>query len=183
MDFLSNWMPQPSSSNKKATFMLVVLFLLGGSSLSAQNRLIPEKYLAITPGVSVRKDVEKLFSPRDAAKTFVEYDTPDFSVGVKYSLGPCDLGLGAWGFPQWTVEEVFYDWPQETRIRLSDILVNPEQFQKRQIGDVVGHDYYVNDESGISVVFDQKLNSVINIRIRPSPRFKQKFACQINGKF
>lgn len=155
-------------------FALVTLTLTS----QAQSGLIPDRYLRIIPGVATRSDVEKIYQKNDPTKTFVEYDTSEFSVGIKYSLGPCELKLGIWGLPESTVEEVFYDWSEESRFRLRDIILDIKRFEKRRSGDVTVHDYYVNDESGISVVYDRTTKSVEGIRINLSAKLKEKYACR-----
>lgn len=163
-------------------FLATLVLLRFAIPCEAQSGLIPEKYLRITPGVSTRADVEKLYSKSDPKRTFVEYDTPDFSIGIQYSLGPCKLKLGVWGLPEWTVEQVYYNWPEEKRIPLRDIILDRKRFEKRQIGDVVGHDYYVNDEFGIIVVYDQKLKSVVDLGLKLSTKLKEKYTCWKDGK-
>ena len=165
----------------KWLLLLVVIFhtpLLG----QAQKAPIPEKYLKITPGVTTRVDIEKQYPKRDPNRTAVQYDTPDFSMTIQYSLGPCKLKLGRWGFPEGTVEEIYYQWPEERKVPLSELLLSPDRFDKRQDGDVVGIDYYVNDEFGISVEFDSKLNEVVTMDFQPAAKFHQTYACGKEAK-
>jgi len=165
----------------KWLLLLVVIFhtpLLG----QAQKGPVPEKYLKITPGVTTRVDIEKQYPKRDPNRTAVQYDTPDFSMTIQYSLGPCKLKLGRWGFPEGTVEEIYYQWPEGRKVRLNELLLSPDRFDKRQDGDVVGIDYYVNDEFGISVEFDSKLNEVVTMDFQPAAKFHQTYACGKEAK-
>ena len=82
-----NWL---SSRHLKIPLVISIIFLAGTVSSNAQSGLIPEEYLRIVPGVSVRADVEKLFSRSEDDKShLVDYDHPDLFVGVEYSVGHC----------------------------------------------------------------------------------------------
>jgi hypothetical protein len=159
-------------------FLIGFMFLSSATPHEAQSGLIPEKYLRIIPGVSTRADVERLFSKRDPKSHFVDYDTSDLLVGIQYSLGPCELKQGVWGFPEWMVEQVYINWPEGKTIRLHDIILKPKRFEKRQIGDVTVDDYYVNDEFGIIVVYDRRRKEVSSLGLKPSAKFIDKYACQ-----
>jgi hypothetical protein len=160
--------------------VLLAVFILFAFTIyvKSQSELIPKKYLEVVPGVSTRSDVEKIYSKRDTNRTFVEYDTPHFSIGIQYSLGPCELGLGVWGMPKWTVEEVFFNWAKGKKTPLRSIILEPKRFDKRQLGHVAEHDYYVNDEFGIMVVYDNELKTVSSLSLELSTKLKEKYACR-----
>lgn len=153
-----------------------ILFFL--SPARAQTGLIPETYLRIIPGVSTRSDVEKLYGKRDSNRYFWSFELPDQIVGIQFSSGTCDSKLSNSGLPEWTVEEVYFDWPKTAkRMLLREVVLEPRRFQRRQLGDVLGHDYYVNDEFGIEVVHDRGLKEVLNIHLKPSAKITEKYRC------
>ena len=69
-----------------------------------------------------------------------------------------------------------------TAICGSDLHIYGGVIPTMKSGDVVGHDYYVNDEFGISVVFDPKLNEVLTMEIEPAAKFHQTYACGKEAK-
>jgi hypothetical protein len=65
-------------SNIRICFTAMIIGLSAISSI-AQKSLIPEKYLKITPAVSTREDVEKLFGKDDSESHHVTYQTTDIT--------------------------------------------------------------------------------------------------------
>lgn len=157
---------------------IAILICFSVTSSFAQSRLIAEKYLKITPTVSMRDDVEKLFGKGNAAHHNVLYQTDaDSVVSVEYSYGDCNSGAKVWGIPEWTVEEIYYVPREEKPLRLRDVIFDFSKFKKRQSGDVLVHIDYYNEDAGITVGYDKKEKTVNEIIIYPTLEQKRRLAC------
>lgn len=164
-------------------FLLLFFFVILGVCVvkaRAQSGSIAEKFLRIIPGESTRKDVEKIF-PETKSEAFlgkhnVDFQDGEIEIGVEYSIGRCgaysepDFGK----FPEWTVIEVWYTWSGDERIPLKDIILNRKRFKKKPIGHVPVHRYYIEEETGIEVIYDTKRKTVIDIFLKPAAKFKEK---------
>lgn len=176
MDCRNNAPERPRALVLIALAVLLVTFGLTINSI-AQAEPIPKKYLQLVPGVSTRADVSRIFPAVTSEGVFVEYEGNDLVVRIEFSPGNCELPLG-WGkLPAGTIERISYEWPEERQVGLRDVLLNPTRFRKERHGDVTIHDYYVNDELGIKVVYDRKWKRVLGIDLEPSRKLKQQFAC------
>ncbi len=165
-------------SNIRICFTAMIIGLSAISSI-AQKRLIPEKYLKITPAVSTREDVEKLFGKGDPNSDRITYQIPDITIIVQYSFGDCSKRARIWAISEGIVEYVYYSF-RENEPRLKDILLEKSKFKKREVGDVIGQFEYYNDESGISVIYLKGEKRVADIIIEPTLKQKKRFACSTN---
>lgn len=94
-----------------------------------------------------------------------------------FSKGRCEA-LSKFGkLPEWTVQEVFYSWRNRYEPKLNEVITDRKKVLPQRLGDVADHLYYVNDEAGITVIYDETLKRVLNIEIRPSKDLREKYAC------
>ncbi|MGH9949056.1 MAG: hypothetical protein ACRD6X_17940 [Pyrinomonadaceae bacterium] len=157
--------------------ILLLVMVSWTVTIAAQERLIPNKYLKVTPGVTTRPDIEKLYGRGDPSHFFVDYIIPEGVVSVTYSSGGCEQGKKSRGIPKWTVEEISYD-NADNIVPLKNVIFDLSRFQKRESEHVIGHVTYFNDKAGISVSYDEKFNTVQAITIRLGSDAEKKFACK-----
>jgi len=156
------------------------LTLFAVASAVAQDNAIAEPFLEIRPGISTRTEVNALFGDTKRER-YGEYSIDYFldgkSVGFTFSDGKCERLHQFAKLPEWTVQEVFYSWRNGNEPKLDEVITDRKKFVPQHLGDVADHLYYVNDEAGITVVYDETLKRVLNIELRPSKYLREKYAC------
>ena len=156
--------------------ILLVLTFLPLSS-HAQVGLIDSKYLTIKPGIDDRSHVEKLLGKGDANRHIDDFPTQDGSVTIMYSYGDCSVQGGEWSMPEWRVEEVHYSIGDHI-LPLRKVILNLTEFKQKSDGHVTTHVTYFNDQFGLSIVFDKKLGTVTDIKLKPTRKQRKQFACR-----
>lgn len=159
--------------------VLFVIMILNLNAL-AQGEAISLKYLILKPVSATRQDVLNQFGEEmEAGKNSyrVSYYSKDKMATVVYSPGFC-TSMNQFGrLPEWTVEEIFYWWREGHQPRLEDVITDQKKFVPRRLGDVADHVYYVDDEDGITVVYDETLKRVLDLSIQPNKEARQKYRC------
>jgi hypothetical protein len=164
--------------------MFIFTIYAFGSGVTAENESINPKYLKILPGKSTRTDVENLF-PQAIADDSGGSNTADFmseelAIGVEYSRGRCGaFSMPDWGkFPKGIVVLVSYEWPGDDRVPLDSVIYDLEKFKKSQSSDVAVHVNYRDEDSGIDVVYDTQMKSVVGIYLTPPAKYRKEYVCQ-----
>lgn len=124
------------------TLFLPLLMLTQWYSVNAQD------WSQIDPLKSTRADVERLLGPTKEAY-FAVYQLKHGSLFIEYSSGPCrPERKGGWNVPENVVVSLSFS-PKQPKL-LSDLRLDPKKFRKVVGGDVLGVEYYVSDEEGIT---------------------------------
>lgn len=133
--------------NLRPTLFLSLLMLTLCYSINAQD------WPQIDPLKSTRADVERLLGPTNGAY-FAVYQLKHGTLFIEYSSGPCrPERTGGWNVPENLVISTSFS-PKHPK-QLSDLKLDPKKFRKVVGGDVLGVEYYVNDESGITYIIQQ----------------------------
>jgi hypothetical protein len=140
------------------------------------------KYMQIKVFVNTIEDVEKLYGKGKswANKYSVVYKTPEMAIDVNYVTGNCQSKFSRWNLPEWTVEEITYT-PQNQSLKLDDLIRDKKQYKVKQVGDVINHFEYYNEETGVSITYDDYLDEVIDISLRPSVADEKKYRCSLKN--
>ncbi|HEV7746047.1 MAG TPA: hypothetical protein VGO56_13690 [Pyrinomonadaceae bacterium] len=124
------------------TLFWTLLILPQAYSVHAQD------WPQIDPLKSTRADVERLLGHTKEAY-FALYQLKHGSLFIEYSGGPCRPDRkGGWDVPENVVISISFS-PKHPK-RLAELKLDPKKFRKVVGGDVVGVEYYVNDEDGIT---------------------------------
>lgn len=160
----------------KTIFLLILLFQ--AINVFSQNKYL-EPYLNIKPFYTTRDDVLKIYGEGKFPKYnpyTVWYKTDDLTINVSYSSGGCEKKYSLYDIPEWTVEEISYDF-LKTPPRLKDLIKNNKKFKKTPYGDGISQMKYYDEESGITIYFDKFTKEVEEISIGLTLKDKQKFDC------
>lgn len=159
------------------TFILVGAIMLSTSIAGAQTDKGLEEWLQFRVFATTREQVEKMLGESGKPDTyFVRYKNSRGSVYVEYSKGDCKSANPLWDVPPRTVIEVSYT-PHLDPPKLADLISNGFKFLRRPAGDVGGHIEYYDDKEGISIVYDETLQEVRNVTIKPSVETQKKYGC------
>ena len=167
----------------RVLILTVLLFPIAATAQIARAELISSKYLRVTPGVTTRSEVEKMFGrPADAGanRHVVDYLYETEFMTVSYSYGE-DCNGAEWTVPDWVVEEVDYgprDVIRDVILPLNSVILKVSAFKEQRSGHVTDHVKYVNEAAGISVYYDKTEKSVTSIIISPTIEQKKAFGCK-----
>jgi len=158
---------------KSTVLTMIVLF---ASAAFGQVSLVSEKYTLIKPGVSTRKDVEKVYGSGKSDDYFVKYNDDQATIFVTYSSEGCDSRKRAWGVPAWTVEEISFDFG-ENSVPLNEIILDRSRFKKSN-SHVIGAVTYLNEDLGILIEYYAKFKTVQNITLSIGRNLRKGLACR-----
>ena len=156
--------------------LLAAVFLV--VCTNAQSLQSVEDFLRLAPLQNTKTDVETAFGKGSSANNpyVVTYRKGGLRITVDYALGDCRSGLSPWNVPEWTITEITYSFLSE-KPKLKRLLRNRKQFRTRQAGDVLNHIEYYDDIAGVSVLYDTKVEGVMDIVLRPAAARADTFEC------
>ena len=132
-----------------SSVLFLYLILLGETAVQ------PRGWRGIVPLHSTRSDVERVLGPPEqqtgASSAF--YRTPTETVVIQYAQGrPCGIGekYSLWRVPKDTVTSVLVTPTQP--LTLSELGIDESKYQKQQGGHRPEDVYYVNEQTGETVV-------------------------------
>ena len=159
-------------------YISLFLILIFAFSVFPQKRKGLDEWLKIKVFISTRQDVEKIYDEKRSNGHFILYETPDGEAAVNYSVGDCkSTDFPIWNVPKWIVTEIYYNF-EENPPKLKDLIPDKSKYKKKPEGDA-GHIEYYNEETGVSIIYDEELKEVSGIVIGPSSRDKQKYDCNL----
>jgi len=141
--------------------------------LRAQTDPVMSKFIMISPVVSTRADVERLFGVGEA-KDLVVYRLENYRVWIQYSNGTCTED---WLTPKGTVVTAtiyFYNVVKPLK-ELTDS-VNLSRLKVRKSLDVEGEKYYFDDKAGRRYDVNEAQMEWISIELYP-PKKYSKLRC------
>lgn len=165
------------AGRNKIVFGVALLGVLMSFTLFAngQRGLIKEEYLFLQPGVSTKSDVERRFGSSNTINFSTQAFSANLLISIDYSRGDCSAS--PWNFPVWTVEEVIMFPKGRKPLKLEDVVLKRSKFAVRSNSDVLTMTEYYNEELGVSIEYDRKLQRIESIRLRPIKELIKQNSC------
>ncbi len=169
----------------KIYFTLLFLIVLNFTVLG-QERIIRNEYLKITPYVSTLEDVTRIYGEGDdiikgrddyLSITYTINENKEVSIDYFRDCHQIDKPENE---RTWIVNEVFFLFEQDLRIKPEDIFLNKKDFTACPYGDVGGQIIYFNKEKDIQFTYMRGTKAVWDLSIMPTKENKEKYKCRKN---
>lgn len=168
----------------KLCFATVFLFFLN-ATLLGQRRIVREEYSRITPYVSTLEDVKKVYGEgHDVTKGREDYLSITYTIDENKSVSidyfrDCNQNDKPEKDRAWVVEEIFFAFEENLKLRPKDIFVDKKDFTGCPYGDVGGQMVYFNREKDIQ--FTSLNKAVSNLSIMATEKNKEGYKCKREG--
>lgn len=159
-------------------FSMFLIFVFSFTVIPQSGNMKPDWY-KFKVFTHTREDVEKIYGEGKDFGLGKIYYIPKVSIIVDYKdYKGCTSRYSTWDVDKNVVVEINYSF-EEAYLKLKDILPNKKGFRKKihGTGDVPDHIELYDDEKGISIIYDKKDKSILNLIIRPSNADKLKHSC------
>lgn len=173
----------PTSSLRRECFTAVFLIVLN-FSVSGQKGIIREEYLKITPYVSTLEDVTKVYGEgHDVIKGREDYLSVTYTVNENIDVSidyfrDCHQTDKPEKERTWVVEEVFFTFEKDLKLKPKDIFLNKRDFTACPYGDVGGQIIYFNKEKNIQFTYLKGVKAVTDLGISATEKDKERYKCK-----
>lgn len=156
--------------SKKIGFALSFLVILIFSALG-QNGMIREEYLKITPYVSTLEDVRRVYGEgHDITKGREDYLSITYTINQDTELNidyfrDCRQTDKPEKERTWIVEDVFFTFEKDLKLKPDYIFLNKEDFTACPYGDVGGQIIYFNKGKNIRFTYLRLIKAVNDLRV------------------
>ncbi len=163
--------------------VLIILDL----SVPGQRGIIHEEYLKITPYVSTLADVTKVYGEgHDVIKGREDYLSIEYTINENIEVSidyfrDCSQTDKPEKERRWIVEEVFFSFEKDLRLKPKDILLDKKDFTACPYGDVGGQIIYFNKEKTIQFTYLKLNNAVSDLSIVATEKNKERYKCKKEG--
>jgi len=161
------------------TFVVILNF-----SALGQKRIIREEYLKITPYVSTLEDVTRIYGEGHhlikGREDFLSIDytiNDNIEVSIDY-FRDCNQSEKPENERTWIVEEVFFSFEHDLKLKPEDIYIDKNDFTACPYGDVVGQIIYFNEEDTIQFTFLRLADAVSDLSVMATEENKQRYKCK-----
>ena len=169
--------------SKKICFILSFLIVLSVSVL-AQEKIIEDKYLKITPYVSTLEDVTRAYGEghniikgREDYLSITYIINENIEVNIDY-FRDCHQTDKSEKERTWIVEDVFFTFEEELKIKPKDIFLDKKDFTACPYGDVGGQIIYFNKEKNIQFTYLKGIKAVNDLEIKATEKNKERYKCK-----
>lgn len=168
---------------KKISFTISLFVVLSFNALS-QQRIIREEYLKITPYISTLEDVTEIYGKGDnIVKGREDYLAitytidKDKEVAIHY-FRDCNQIDKPEKERTWIVEDMFFNFDEELKIKPKNIFLNERDFTGCPYGDVEGQIIYFNGEKNIQFTYMRNIQAVTDLHVMATEKNKEKYRCK-----
>lgn len=165
-----------------ATSFLICLSI----SVLGQKRIIREEYLKITPYVSTLEDVTKIYGEGEndvkgkGDYLWLTYTINDNREVVISYFRDCNQTDKPEKDRTWIVEEVFFTFEENLKLKPKDIFLDKKDFTACPYGDVGGQRIYFNKEKDIEFTYLKLSKAVTDLSILPTEKNKERYKCVVD---
>jgi hypothetical protein len=164
------------------SFLIILTF-----SVLGQKRIIREEYLRITPYVSTMEDVTKVYGEgHDIIKGREDYLRVTYTINENIEVNihyfrDCNQTDKPEKERTWVVEEVFFNFEEDLKLKPKDIFLDMKDFTACPYGDVGGQIIYFNKDKDIEFTHLSLIKAVSDLSIRASEKNKSRYRCKKDG--
>lgn len=149
-----------------------------------QKRIIREEYLKITPYVSTLEDVTRVYGEgHGVIKGREDYLSRDYTINENIELSidyfrDCNQTDKPENERTWIVEEVFFTFEEDLRLKPEDIFFDKKDFTACPYGDVGGQIIYFNKKKDIEFTYLSLIKAVSDLSIMATEKNKERYKCK-----
>ena len=154
-----------------------------------QERIIRKEYLKITPYVSTLEDVTRVYGEGDnVIKGREDYFSITYTINENQEVSidyfrDCNQSDKPEKDRIWIVEDVFFTFEKDLRMKPEDIFLNKKDFTACPYGDVGGQIIHFNKEKSIRFTYLSDDKAVSDLRIMASKKNKGRYKCKKDSVF
>jgi len=169
--------------SKKISFAISFLVILT-FSVFAQNGIIRKEYLKITPYVSTLEDVATVYgNGHNVIKGGEDYLRMTYTISEKIEVNidyfrDCNETDKPEKERTWVVNEVFFSFEKDLKLRPRDIFLDKKDFTACPYGDVGGQIIYFNNEKDIEFTYLSLDKAVTDLSIKVTQKNKERYKCK-----
>ncbi|MBX3282439.1 MAG: hypothetical protein KF756_08180 [Acidobacteria bacterium] len=162
----------------------ISFFIILSFSISGQKRIIRGEYLKITPYLSTLEDVTKVYGEgHDAIKGRNDHLSITYTISnnIEVSIDyfrDCNPTHKPEKERMWIVEEVFFTFEEDLKLKPKDIFLDNKDFTACPYGDVGGQIIYFNKEKDIQFTYLKLKKAVTDLSIMATEKNKERFKCK-----
>src|SRR5690606_27327351 len=142
------------------------------ASVAAQERIIRDEYLKITTYVSTLEDVNRIYGEGDnVIKGREDFLSIDYEIDENTELSidyfrDCNQADKPEKERTWIVEDVFFSFEHELKLKPEDIYFDKNAFTACPYGDVVGQIIYFDEDDTIQFTFLRLVGAASDLRVK-----------------
>ena len=162
----------------------VIFFVFLNCSILAQERVIKDEYLKITPYVSTLEDVTNIYGEggditrgKDAYLSITYTINDNNEVWITF-FRDCLQTDKPEEERAWIVEDVFFRFEENLKIKPDDIFLNRKDFIGCPYGDIKGQIIYFNKKKTIQFTYLSEVKAVSDLQIRATEENKKRYKCK-----
>jgi hypothetical protein len=162
-----------------ASFLVILSF-----SVPGQKGIIRAEYLKITPYLSTLEDVKKVYGEGyDAIKGRDDYLSITYTISKNIEVNiDYFRDCGQTDKPEkertWIVEEVFFTFDEDLKLKPKDIFLDNKDFTACPYGGVGGQIIYFNQEKDIQFTYLNLSKAVTDLSIMATEKNKERYKCK-----
>ena len=161
------------------TFVVILNF-----SALGQKRIIREEYLKITPYVSTLEDVTRIYGEgHHLIKGREDFLSIDYTINDNIELSidyfrDCNQTDKPERERTWIVEEVFFSFEHDLKLKPEDIYFDKNDFTACPYGDVVGQIVFFRKEKDFEFTYLSLVKAVSDLSIMAKEKNKERYQCK-----
>lgn len=169
--------------SRKIYLAISVLIILS-FSVFGQKGIIREEYLKITPYVSTLEDVTKVYGEgHHTTKGREDYLSIEYTINENTEVSidyfrDCNQTDRPEKERTWIVEDVFFTFEDDLKLKPKDIFLNKQDFTACPYGDVVGQIIYFTKEKNIQFTYLRLINAVRDLHVTATEKHKERYKCK-----
>ena len=149
-----------------------------------QERIIRKEYLEITPYVSTLEDVTRVYGEGDnIIKGREDYLSITYTINENKEVSidyfrDCHQTDKPEKERKWIVEDVFFTFERDLKIKPDDIFLDKKDFIGCPYGDIKGQIIFFNKEKNIRFTYLREIITVSNLHIMATEKDKERYKCK-----
>lgn len=162
----------------------ISVFIVLSFSILGQERIIRKEYLKITPYVSTLEDVTRVYGEGgNIIKGREDYLSIDYTTNENQEISidyfrDCNQTDKPEDKRAWIVEDVFFTFDKDLKLKPKDIFLNKKDFTACPYGDVGGQIIFFNKEKNIQFTYLSSNEAVNDLHIMVTKKNKERYKCK-----